>query len=278
MENLEKETSVNGFMDFIKSAVPTIGKVVGGLLSAVTNEDGQEQYRCVHIHLGKAGCGKDETMPLVNQNGRIIAYNTSLDKDLTLNFPRKLDRYNGEVLVLEPFTKMDVTDCFTDCSSNDVERFNVQSTNPSDAVSSDGLLSGIVSCVGYITKKMIEGRVFKLTSHIFLQIVGKDLKITLASGMALESAPSITLSVKDGAENKKYLNIQAQPEVMEYNDGGNSTGVILLENALDGYNDDDELELDVTVRYAAPKDMRICDRKGVAIVHDDLAILRQVAR
>lgn len=279
MENLEKEKQLMGFMDLFKAAAPTIGKVVGGLWNTFVGADGTQRYGFVQVDLGTDEKGEAEKLPLVNVNGRIMAYNTSLAKDLTLNFPRKLNRYNGEVCVLKPFSKLDVTDNFSDCSASDVERFNVQSTDASLAVSSDGLVNGLLSCVGYITKKMLEGRIFKLTSHIFLQIVGQDLKITLSSGLSLESAPSVNIMVKDGAENKKFLNVQALPETVAYGEGlENAKGAVVLKGALAGYDDDDELELDITVNYSAPKGMLLGDRRGESITYEDLCVLKQLAR
>lgn len=115
---------------------------------------------------------------------------------------------------------------------------------------------GILSCVGYVTKKMLENRVFKMTSHIFLQVVGKDLRITLSSGLTLESAPSVAIAVKDGAENKKYLSVPATHEVVAHEgELGSSAGVIVLKDAMIGYEDDEELELDITVNYSASRGM-----------------------
>ncbi len=276
MEHLEKEAAKDGFFDFIKAAAPTIGKVVGGLINAVTNEDGEEHYKGVKIGLGRSSNGDEECLTLVNVNGRIIAYNTSLEKSLTLNFPRKLNHYNGEVLILDAFSHLDVTDNFSDCSSHNVERFNAQSTDPALEVSSNGLVDGIVSCVGYVTKKLIGDRVFKLTTHIYLQIKGNDLIITLSSGLSLTSAPSIALAVNDGAENKQFLDVQAQPEIVLNADGGSSTGMIVLPNAMEGYSDDDEMELDVTLKYAAPQGYRICDRQGMRLTEKDHALLKKV--
>lgn len=237
-QEFQKE-NVNGFFDMIKSALPTIGKVAMNVIGSFVNEENGEKNAMYSVTLGASENGEEEGVHFINKNGKVMAVNTSLTKTCTLNFPRKADNL-GLAVQLPPFTQFDVTQDMRNAAKSNAQRFSVVSA-PSEIQGADlAGGTGVLSCLGYFTKKLIE-RPFNLNSHIILQMIGKNLKITLSGGLKLESGHSLTLGTSAGGELKRFNTIDATLA----NAGDNATGetCILLPNVLADYSDDDELEL-----------------------------------
>lgn len=231
--------NVNGFFDMIKSALPTIGKVAMNVIGSIVNEGNGEKNAMYSVTLGASENGEEEGIHFINKDGKVIAVNTSLTKTCTLNFPRKADHL-GEAVQLAPFTQFDVTQDLRNSAKSNAQRFSVVSA-PSEIQGADvagGI--GVLSCLGYFTKKLIESP-FKLNSHIVLQMIGKHLKITLIGGLEVQSGRSLTLGTSAGGELKRFNTIDATSGSAGDNAAGET--YILLPNALADYADDDELEL-----------------------------------
>lgn len=231
--------NVNGLFDMIKSALPTIGKVAMSVIGSFVNEENGEKNALYSVKLGASEKGEEEGVHFINTNGKVMAINTSLTKTCTLNFPRKADHL-GLAVQLPPFTQFDVTQDLRSSAKSNAQRFSVVSA-PSEIQGADVAGgAGVLSCLGYFTKKLIE-RPFNLNSHIVLQMIGKSLKITLSGGLKLESGRSLTLGTSAGGELKRFNTIEATSG----NTGDNAAGdtYILLPNVLTDYADDDELEL-----------------------------------
>lgn len=231
--------NVNGLFDMIKSALPTIGKVAMSVIGSFVNEENGEKNALYSVKLGASEKGEEEGVHFINTNGKVMAVNTSLTKTCTLNFPRKADHL-GLAVQLAPFTQFDVTSDLRKSAKSNAQRFSVVSV-PSEIQGADvagGI--GVLSCLGYFTKKLIE-RPFNLNSHIVLQMIGKSLKITLSGNLKLESGRSLTLGTSAGGELQRFNTIDATSGSAGDNAAGET--YILLPNVLADYADDDELEL-----------------------------------
>lgn len=266
--------NVNGFLDMIKSALPTIGKVAMSVIGSFMNEENGGRNGIYSIRLGTSENGEEEGVHFINKDGRVMAVNTSLTKTCTLNFPRKADNL-GLAVQLPPFTQFDVTQDLQNSAKSNAQRFSVVST-PSELQCADTTGgTGVLSCLGYFTQKLIE-KPFNLNSHIILQMVGKSLKITLRAGLRLESGHALTLGTSAGGELKRFNAIAATSTDADGNDAG--LAYILLPDALADYADDDELELigDLFFENVGCDSLDI--RKGETLTPDQLqhfsAILR----
>lgn len=272
-KEFQKE-AVDGFFDMIKSALPTIGKVAMNVIGSFVNEVDSAKPALYTVNLGASENGEEEGVHFLNKDGKVIAVNTSLTKTCTVNFPRKASNL-GLTVQLPPFTEFDVTQDLRNSARSNAQRFSVVST-PSELQQADvagGI--GMLSCLGYFTKKMIE-RPFNLNAHIVLQMIGKNLKITLSGGLEVQSGHSLTLGTSAGGELKRFNTVAATSGNADENAAGGT--YILLANALSDYADDDELELIGELEFVNVGGNPLNVKKGEALTSESVQHLSNALR
>ncbi|MBS5205758.1 MAG: hypothetical protein KHZ50_18615 [Bacteroides ovatus] len=265
-KDLEKE-NVGGFFDMIKSALPTIGKVAMNVIGGLVNEENGATSGVYTVALGVSESGEGEGVHFLNKDGRVIAVNTSLTQSCSLNFPRKADNI-GIAAELFPFSQLDVTDDLRDSAKSNAQRFGV--TSVASEVQKGDVAGGfgIMSCLGYFTKKMLEIP-FRLNSHITLQMIGKSLQITLSAGLQLKTGQALTLGTTGGGEQRRFNTVTAVTDG-ETNAKGS---YILLPNALADYKDDDELELVGDLLFENVEGVALNIKRGQPLNYDVIQTL-----
>lgn len=236
------EAISNGLFDIIKSALPTIGKAAMGAFKAVVGDsaNGGVSSGCYKVSLGTSDNGEKLMIQFVHENGHIYAVNPSLNESCTLNMPCKGSELIGQQILLRPFSKIDVTEDFNNAVKFNATRFGITSspTSYETQCSNDG--AGVISCLGYFTKKMLSKPLY-LNSHIVIEAIGNSLKISLRGGIEVQYAQGLSIRQSDGGAEKNFSKVFATREVKESSVADGSDAYILLDNALDDYEMDDDL-------------------------------------
>ena len=114
----------DGLFDTIISVLPTIGKIVGGLLAGL-EIDGS--------YMGFLGSSSSETeidrATFTVDNGRIYLYNTDTDSESAVAF--STDTVNGvsDTAIIPGFCKLDMTSVFEQAAANGTENIALSASN-----------------------------------------------------------------------------------------------------------------------------------------------------
>lgn len=100
--------------------------------------------------------------------------------------------------------------------------------------------AGVISCLGYFTKKMLDKPLY-LNSHIVIEAIGNSLKISLRGGIEVQYAQGLSIRQSDGGAEKNFSKVFATRDAKESLVSDDSDAYVLLDNALDGYEMDDDL-------------------------------------
>lgn len=252
----------NGLFDLISSALPTIGKVAMNVFSSFANDG--TKANC-YTALSEGESEKDEAgLHFINENGKLIAVNTSLLKSYAVNIPAK---GNEPILnaVLKPFSKLDMTEDMRNASNANIQRFSILGMpNPASA----GLTNfgeGVISCLAYVTKGILKiGK--KLNAHLMLKAVNDDLQIILSVDLKPVSVQSVTVSALNGGEQKRFNFVGATSIESDNNDPEYK---IILKNALKGFQEDDDLEIVGDVMFENLSGECIVEKTGTFLTEED---------
>jgi len=228
---------IGGLFDMIKSALPTIGKVAMNVMSTLVG-DGK---MTVYTVMSEGDCNDgfaDSGLHFIGNNGRVIAVNTSLSKTYSVNIPAK-GKNPVESISLAPLGKYDITENLRDASNANIQHIGVLGLPNKAAKGLDGIGCGVLSCIAYfVLNELIGGK--DISTHISLRAIGKDLRITLSADLCPIQGQSFTIKGSNGGEEKRFNSVVASAVENGIEGAGRC---ILLKGALDGFKDDDELEL-----------------------------------
>lgn len=262
----------NGLFDLISSALPTIGKVAMNVFSSFAN-DGTKV--CCYTALAEGQGEEDETgLHFINENGKLIAVNTSLSKSYAVNIPAK---GNEPILnaVLKPFSKLDMTEDMRNASNANIQRFSVLGMPNASSAGLTNFGEGVISCLAYVTKGILKlGK--KLNAHLMLKAVNDDLQIILSVDLKPVSVQSVTISALNGGEQKRFNFVGAMP--IESANSSDTEYRIVLKDALKGFQEDDDLEIVGDVAFENITGECIVDKTGTFLTEEDahnfLSIIR----
>lgn len=262
----------NGLFDFISSALPTIGKVAMNVFSSFANDG--TKVGC-YTALSEGQGEEDETgLHFINENGRLMAVNTSLSKSYAVNIPAK---GNEPILnaVLKPFSKLDMTEDMRNASNANIQRFSVLGMPKASSAGLTNLGEGVISCLAYVTKGILKiGK--KLNAHLTLKAVNDDLQIILSVDLKPVSVQSVTISALNGGEQKRFNFVGAMPIESASND---TEYRIVLKDALKGFQEDDDLEIVGDVAFENVSGKCVVDKTGTFLTEEDahnfLSIIRR---
>ena len=236
------EAIVNGVFDVIKSALPTIGKAAMGAFKAVFGDsaNGGVSSGCYKVSLGKNNNGEESMIQFAHEDGHLYAINPSLNESFTLNLPCKGKDLVGQQILLRPFSKIDVTEDFNNAAKYNATRFGLTASPTSYETQCSNGGSGIISCLGYFTKKMLD-KPLCLNSHIIIEAIGNSLKVTLRGGLEVQYGQGLSIRQSDGGAEKNFSKVFATREVKDTVVTDGSDAYIMLDNALDDYEMEDDL-------------------------------------
>lgn len=236
------EAIANGVFDMIESALPTIGKAAMGAFKAVSGDsaNGGVSSGCYKVSLGTNDNGEESMIQFAHEDGRLYVVNPSLNESFTLNLPCKGKDLVGQQILLRPFSKIDVTEDFNNAARFNATRFGLTASPTSYETQCSNGGSGIISCLGYFTKKMLD-KPLCLNSHIMIEAIGNSLKISLRGGLEVQYGQGLSIRQSDGGAEKNFSKVFATREGEDNVVIDGSDAYIMLDNVLDGYGMEDDL-------------------------------------
>jgi len=248
---------VGGLFDMIKSALPTIGKVAMNVMSTLVG-DGKTMVYTVLSDGDSSDGFADSGLHFIGGDGRVTAVNTSLSKTYTINVPAK-----GKGLVqsisLSPLGKWDITDDLRNASNANIQRIGVLGLPNQAAKGLNGIGYGVLSCIAYAVLRELIG--------------GKDLRITLSADLNPVQGQAFTIKGGNGGEEKRFNAVTAS--AIESNADGTQK-CILLKGALDGFEEDDELEILGDIGFENQTGVSVSSKFGTPLTQEDVKKLTSV--
>lgn len=261
---------VGGLFDMIKSALPTIGKVAMNVMSTLVGDGKTTVYTVLSDGDSSDGFA-DSGLHFVGGDGCVTAVNTLLSKTYTINVPAK-----GKGLVqsisLSPLGKWDVTDDLRNASNANIQRIGVLGLPNQAAKGLDGIGCGVLSCIAYaVLRELVGGK--DISTHISLRAIGKDLRITLSADLNPVQGQAFTIKGGNGGEEKRFNAVSAS--AIESSADGTQK-CILLKGALDGFEEDDELEILGDIGFENLTGVSVSSKFGTPLTHEDVKKLTSI--
>jgi hypothetical protein len=252
------KNDLRGFFDFVKSALPTIGKVAMGVLSNFVSGSRKAARYTVFGNFNEEQTAT-AGLHFLRSDNKLFAVNNTMDNSYSITIPRRGSN-KGLLVHLAPLSQLEITDEIYEASNANIQNFEVTEMEPEKTTCLRGSIgASILSCLGYFTKGNLTNP-FNLTAKISIRAIGLDIQISLAPGLEILQGQSLEVrSVGDG-EVKRFNEVD--PCLTAEEDG---TTVLLLKDALAGFKDEDELSLIGDIAFKNVTGVQVADRLGEGI-------------
>jgi hypothetical protein len=247
-----------GFFDFVKTTLPTIGKVSLGVLENFLSGSRKPARYTV---FGNFDEERSVTTGLhfLHSGNKIFAVNNTKNNSYSITLPRRGDN-KGKVVHLAPLSQLDITPEINDASKANIQNLAVTEMEPEKAEGLSRSTSvSILSCLGYFTKGNLSTP-FNLTAKITIRAIGLDIQISLAQGLEILKGQSLEVRSVGEGEIKRFNEVN--PSLASEEDGST---VLLLKDALAGFKDEDELCLMGDIAFRNVAGVEVADRLGEGI-------------
>lgn len=222
----------DGILDGIVSVLPTIGKVVCGLVSALDSDGGYMGF----LGENDAKQGVDAAVfSMDNSTGRIYLNNTNTITDNVVAFSNADETY-----VVPSMTRWDVTDSLCNSSRLGSENLNLTASNKKNGITlmtSRESVKFVEDAVTH-TKELGLGNfvkitwdalpditissmssLYKITDIASVRIEGADYEYYAVYPKFVESANGMTIKLEDGISDTQYYNIRIEAIFAESGNG-----------------------------------------------------------
>jgi hypothetical protein len=253
-----KNVELGGFFDFVKTTLPTIGKVASGVLDNFLSGSRKTARYTVFENFDEE---RNATTGLhfLHSDNKIIAVNNTIDNSYSITLPCRGDN-KGQVAHLAPLSQLDITPEISDASKANIQNLAVTEMEPEKTEGLSGSTGvSILSCLGYFTKGNLSTP-FNLTAKITIRAIGLDIQISLAQGLEILKGQSLEVRSVGEGEIKRFNEVN--PSLAAEEDGST---VLLLEDALAGFMDEDELCLMGDIAFRNVAGVEVADRLGEGI-------------
>lgn len=188
-------------IESIISIIPTIGNIVGSLLSTIFTEDGNSPLKKYSIRVGSS---PTDEIDFIVENKTIKVANRTVG-EVCLSFPAQ-NGNDGDVMIIPSCNKADVGELFSAYAENDINEFTLTVENPS---SKKSILSADKNLISISSSGMVPigGDTKWIGTYISAKIADSNITLSMPSSYSIKKVILLSVQPMEGNEVSQVCNL-----------------------------------------------------------------------